>query len=146
MVANILLADPYPSPTPLGLGSKFNHFHNMVMLLIKDNHERRKMVANVLPASLYYHPDPEDGVNRRKFSSFRTWVMLQIKLKRLMQFSIMVAIILPADHNLRGRGQNSIFFQNIVTKFIFSENGHVAYQVKGNHEFSHIVANILPAD
>ena len=30
--------------------------------------------------------------------------------------------------------------------FTFSEHGHVANQIKGNHECSNIVANILPAD
>ena len=34
------------------------------------------------------------------------------------------------------KGQNSIF----------SEYGHVAYQIKGNHECSNMVANILPTD
>ena len=29
---------------------------------------------------------------------------------------------------------------------MFSEHGHVAYQIKGNNEYRHIVANILPAD
>ena len=28
----------------------------------------------------------------------------------------------------------------------FSENGHVAYQIKGNDEFSNVVGNILQAD
>ena len=28
----------------------------------------------------------------------------------------------------------------------FSEHGHVAYQIKGNHDCSIIVANVLPAD
>ena len=28
----------------------------------------------------------------------------------------------------------------------FSEHGHVTYQIKADHEFSNIVANILPAD
>ena len=28
----------------------------------------------------------------------------------------------------------------------FSEHGHVAYQIKENHECSNMVANILPAD
>ena len=27
----------------------------------------------------------------------------------------------------------------------FSEHGHFAYQIKGNHEFSNMVATILPA-
>ena len=29
---------------------------------------------------------------------------------------------------------------------IFSEHGHVAYQIKGNHACGNMVANILPAD
>ena len=48
---------------------------------------------------------------------------------------------MPADPTplilgLGSKGQNSTL----------SENGHVAYQIKGNHECSNIVANILPAD
>ena len=31
-------------------------------------------------------------------------------------------------------------------KSTFSERGHVAYQIKGNHKCSNVVANILPAD
>ena len=34
------------------------------------------------------------------------------------------------------KGQNSTF----------SEHGHVAYQIKGNHGYSNMVANIMPAD
>ena len=34
------------------------------------------------------------------------------------------------------KGQNSTF----------SEHGHVAYQIKGNHKCSNMVANVLPAD
>ena len=41
---------------------------------------------------------------------------------------------------LRGWGQKVKF------SFFFSEYGHVAYQIKGNHVCSKIVANILPAD
>ena len=32
------------------------------------------------------------------------------------------------------------------SKFNFSEHGHAAYQIKGNHECNNMVANILPAD
>ena len=32
------------------------------------------------------------------------------------------------------------------SKFIFAEYGHAAYQIKGNHECSEMVANILLAD
>ena len=38
--------------------------------------------------------------------------------------------------DLGGGGQNSTF----------SEHGHVAYQIRGNHECSNMVANILSAD
>ena len=36
--------------------------------------------------------------------------------------------------------------QLIGQKSTFSDHGHVAYQIKGNHEFSNMVANILHAD
>ena len=50
----------------------------------------------------------------------------------------MVANILLSDftHDPRVWGQNSTF----------SEHGHVAYQDKGNHVCSNMVANILHAD
>ena len=32
------------------------------------------------------------------------------------------------------------------SKFMFSEHGHVAYQIKWNHKYSNMVANILPTD
>ena len=32
------------------------------------------------------------------------------------------------------------------SKFNFSEHGHDAYQIKGNHERNNMVATILPAD
>ena len=31
------------------------------------------------------------------------------------------------------------------SKFTFSQDGHAAYQIKGNHECSNMVAHILPA-
>ena len=33
-----------------------------------------------------------------------------------------------------------------VNRSTFSEHGHVAYQIKGNHELSSMVANILHTD
>ena len=33
-----------------------------------------------------------------------------------------------------------------VVNSTFSENGHVAYQIKGNHKWSNMVANIWPTD
>ena len=51
----------------------------------------------------------------------------------------MVANILPAeprpDVGMGSIGQNSTF----------SEHGHIAYQIKGNHQCSNMVANILPS-
>ena len=50
----------------------------------------------------------------------------------------MVSIVLPADPHLTlgSKDQSSTF----------SEHGHVANQIKGNHECTNMVANILPAD
>ena len=58
----------------------------------------------------------------------------------------MVATILPADtpppptHIHNPWGGKKIIIQ------LFSEHGHVAYQINSNHECSNMVANILPAD
>ena len=41
---------------------------------------------------------------------------------------------LPPDHGVKR------------SKFNFLEHGHVAYQIKDNHECSNMVANILPTD
>ena len=78
------------------------------------------------------HPPPlgpGDGVIRSKFYFFQNMVMLHVKFKN------MVANILPEDPHtpppphppvlgMRSIGQNSTF----------SEHGHVAYQIKRNHE------------
>ena len=53
----------------------------------------------------------------------------------------MVTNVLPADTSPTTRGDGLR-----GQKSTFSEHGHVAYQVKGNHECSNMVANILPAD
>ena len=42
----------------------------------------------------------------------------------------------PLTLGVRSKGQNSTFLKH----------GHVAYQFKGNHKCSKLVANILPAD
>ena len=52
----------------------------------------------------------------------------------------MVANILTAGP-LLARGMGSIGH-----KSTFSEHGHVAYQIKGNHECSNLVSNILLTD
>ena len=63
-----------------------------------------------------------------------------MKLKRIMKCSNTIANVFPADppppSPHEAKGQNSTF----------TEHGHVAYQIKGNHECSTMVANILPTD
>ena len=58
---------------------------------------------------------------------------------------------LPLTLVMGSLGQNSSFYIMVMLAFsiqhsTFSEHGHVAYQIKENHECSHIVENILPAD
>ena len=55
----------------------------------------------------------------------------------------MVTNILPAD---RSTSPPTLMMGTAGLKSTFSENGHVAYQIKENHECSNKVANILPAD
>ena len=64
--------------------------------------------------------------------------MLHIKLKGITKCSNMVANIFTAEPRPRGGVNRS--------KFIFSEHGHVAYQIQGNHECNNMVANILQSD
>ena len=68
--------------------------------------------------------------------------MLHIKLKGIRNAQNMIANILPAGrpHPL------TLGFGSKGQKSTFSEHGHVAYKIKGNHKFSNKVANILPAD
>ena len=66
-----------------------------------------------------------------KIQLFQNMVMLHTKLNGIMKCSNMVANSLlsdppPPPHDPRGWCQNPTF----------SEHGHVAYQIKGNHECS----------
>ena len=63
--------------------------------------------------------------------------MLYIKFIGITKCSNKVANILPAAPDPRGQK---------VKVQLFSEQCHVAYQIKGNHECTNMVANILPAD
>ena len=51
----------------------------------------------------------------------------------------MVANIFPAGPTTLGMG-------SVGQISTFSEHGHVAFQIKENHECSTMLANILPAD
>ena len=68
-------------------------------------------------------------------------VMLHIRLKEITKWSNLVAYILHADHDPRGRGQKvkAQLFQSIFLKY-----GHVAYQIKASNECGDMVANIFP--
>ena len=91
------------------------------------------MVANILPKNpLPPIPPTPPWIWGQKveIQLFQNMVMLHIKLKGITKCSNMVAIILPADTDLSPRqGMGSI-----GQKSFFSEHGHVAYQIKGNHE------------
>ena len=52
--------------------------------------------------------------------------------------SNMIANILHADPSPITLGDGS--------KFNFSQHGHVAYQIKGNHNCNNLVANLKPSD
>ena len=103
----------------------------MVMLHIKLNGITKcsNMVANILPADW--------GQKVIKLSQNN--VMLHIKLdviRDVATWSQLLCIQCGLTPALGSKGQNSTL----------SKHGHVAYQNKGNHECSSMVANILPAD
>ena len=56
----------------------------------------------------------------------------------------MVGNILPAD--LLTLRPLTLGMGSIGQRSTFSEPGHVAYQIKGNHKCTYKVANTLPAD
>ena len=64
-------------------------------------------------------------------------VMLNIKLKRITNAATLHQVFCLQTLGMGSIGQNSFFF---------SEHGHVAYQIKENHECTNMVANIFPAD
>ena len=55
--------------------------------------------------------------------------MLHIKLKGITKCSNIVANILPADPP-----PSTLGIRSIGQNLIYAEHGHVAYQIKGNHE------------
>ena len=95
MLANILLADPLPTPT-LGLGSKGQHStfseHGHVAYKIKWNHECSNMVAYILL------PDPGGWGQNVQNSTFSEYGNVACQIKGNSAYSYMVANILPTDH------------------------------------------------
>ena len=78
------------------------------------------MVANILPAVI---PDPRDGVNRLRFnfSEYGHGGESQMQQHGSKYFARIPPPQNPRDGTI---GRNSTF----------SEHGHVAYQIKWNHE------------
>ena len=102
---------------------------------IKGNHKCSNMVANTLPDD---PPPPTLGFKGSKFNLFST-CMLHIKLKGITHAatrSQISCLQIPSDP---GGGVKR-------SKFDFSEQSHVAYQIKMNHKCTIMVANSLPAD
>ena len=75
-----------------------------------------------------------------KSQLFHNMVMLHINLKGITNATTKSQIFCLQTPQtplwLGSKGQNSTF----------SEHGHVAYQIKWNHDCSNMVANILPTD
>ena len=117
-----------------GQNSTFSE-HELVAFQIKENHECNNMVANVLPA--VPRPDPGVGVKRLKFN-FQKMVMLHIELKKSQIQQHVCKYFARRSPSTLGMG-------SVGQTSTFSEHGHVAYQIKGNHEFNNMVANILHA-
>ena len=84
------------------------------------------MIANILPSN--------QG-QKVKIQLFQNMVMLHIQFKGMTHASPSFD---PPGWT-KGVGQRQIFN-------FFSEHGHIAYQIKLNHECSNTAANILPAD
>ena len=144
---------PIPILTPTLVGSIGQLLQNMII-----SHIPLKEItkcSNILPASPL-PPDPGDVVNRLN-STFQNMVMWHIILKGLTQCSNMVANILTPytpthththdpEEGTKGQIGGLRAWSQKVKISTFSEHGHLAYQIKENHECSSIEANILLAD
>ena len=116
-----------PSSDP-GDGVKSQLFQNMVMLHIK-----LKRIRNAATWFQIFCPPPSRSptlppLGMRligKIQIFPNMVMLPIKLNGITKYSNVVANILTADPNPT---------PTLGSKFNFSEQGHVAIQIKWNHE------------
>ena len=119
------MSDPW---VDLGGGVKGILFQNMVMLHIKlkaTGTATCNMVANIMPAEPPPPPPPPPTLGV-KIQLFQNMVILRIKLKACPHP--------PSPYPWVKR-----------SNLTFAEHDHVAYQIKGNHECSNMVANILPA-
>ena len=145
------LAQP-PQPNDPGDGvkrSKIKFSGQSHVAYLKGNHEMQQHVSKYFACRPY--PPPHLGLGSKGQNPFfQNMVIMHIKLKEITKCSSMVANILPVAPppppppltpttpmlGMVSKGQHSTF----------PEHGHFAYQIKGNHKCSIIVANILPAD
>ena len=95
--------------------------------------QHSSLVANSLPAD----PSPilGEGSKGQSFNFFRTWsCCISNKIESRMQQHDSKSFAHRPHPTLKPKGHNSTFPQH----------GHVAYQIKWNHECSKMVANVLP--
>ena len=114
-----------------GKNSTFSE-HGHVAYQITGNHECSNMVAKSLPtdAPIPYPPLTLGMGSVGQIQPFQNRVMLQYQNKENHECNNMVANIIPQTPclpSVPGDGLSR-------SKFIFTEHGHVAYQVKGNQE------------
>ena len=96
--------------------------HGHAAYQIKGNHRH----SNMQHGSKYYARRPPTPTLGVKIQLFQNMVILHIKLKACLHP--------PSPYSWVKR-----------SNLTFAEHDHVAYQIKGNHECSNMVANILPA-
>ena len=119
--------DPHPEVGSKGQNIFFSEYDH-VAHQFKWIHECSNMVTNILPT------EPPSTQNKKsKFSFFQNMAMLLIKLKRMIHAATCQQIIFPKTTPTLEYSQNSTF----------SELGHVAFQIKWNHECSNMQAHIL---
>ena len=145
MVENVLAADPSPHPPTLGgvNRSKFHFFRTWSLCLSNLRESRFQQHGTKYFACRPLPPDPSQpwGWGQMvKIQLFQNMVILHIK-KRIPNVASWYQIIClqsPPPPPPPGDRVNR-------SKFNFPEHGHVAYQIKENHECSNIVANNLSA-
>ena len=117
---NILLADstPHPLPPDPGVGAKIQLFaeHGHAAYQIKENHECRNMVADILPTDPLTLGKGSVGQN----TTFSEHGNAAYQMKENHECSNMVANILPADPHTPSPLGDEVsrskfnFFQNMV--------------------------------
>ena len=125
IVANIISADSSLTLPMASLGQNLTILeHGHIEYQIKGYHQIKQQGGK------YFAGRPLFALlfgSKVKTQLFQNIVMLHIKLKGNTKCSSIVESILPVDPSLTWGGV-------IRSKFNFSEHGHDAYQIKGNHQ------------